>query len=64
MPTIRTQPPTLAHPTAVADGIKRFIQRSVSEADADGVVINLSGGIDSTVTATLAADALGSDRTP
>ncbi|GAB3023976.1 NAD+ synthase [Natronobiforma cellulositropha] len=39
-----------------------FIERSVAESDAEGVVVAMSGGIDSTVTAALAADALGSDR--
>jgi NAD+ synthase len=38
------------------------IERAVDDAEADGVVVGLSGGIDSTLTAFLAAEALGSDR--
>jgi len=44
-----------------ADGITAFIRDQVDAADADGAVIGLSGGIDSTTTAYLAADALGAD---
>lgn len=62
MPTFRTDPPALADPRAVADRLQGFIQRSVSSAGADGVVVNLSGGIDSSLSATLATRALGSDR--
>ena len=39
-----------------------FVQRTVAEAGADGVVVAMSGGIDSTLTAALATDALGGDR--
>jgi len=39
-----------------------FISSTVKNADAGGVVIGLSGGIDSAVSAALAAAALGSDR--
>jgi len=39
-----------------------FIRRVVEEAGAKGVVVGLSGGVDSTVTAYLAVKALGSDR--
>jgi NH3-dependent NAD+ synthetase len=39
-----------------------FIQRQVEVAGADGAVIGLSGGIDSTVTAYLTVEALGSRR--
>ncbi len=42
--------------------ITSFIRERVAAADADGVVINMSGGLDSTVTATLAVEALGPDR--
>ncbi|SFR89513.1 NAD+ synthase [Halomicrobium zhouii] len=38
------------------------IERAVDDAGADGVVVGLSGGIDSTLTAFLAAEALGGDR--
>jgi NAD+ synthase len=41
--------------------ITGFIKRKVSEANASGVVIGLSGGIDSAVTAKLCANALGND---
>lgn len=40
--------------------IVTFIQETVAESGAKGVVVNLSGGIDSTVAATLATEALGS----
>jgi len=39
-----------------------FIETTVDVADANGVVINLSGGLDSTVTAALAVEALGPER--
>lgn len=42
--------------------IKSFIQRKVDEAQADGIVIGISGGIDSAVTAHLCVEALGSRR--
>ena len=45
------------HETAVS-----FVQQTVADAGADGVVVAMSGGIDSTLTAALATDALGSDR--
>ncbi|MGM0605845.1 MAG: NAD+ synthase [Halobacteriota archaeon] len=38
-----------------------FIREIVDDADADGATLGLSGGIDSTVTAHLAVDALGAD---
>jgi NAD+ synthase len=44
---------------AVVAGIQSFIQETVDEAGADGAVIGLSGGIDSTTLATLAAETLG-----
>lgn len=54
-------PPQLADPAQVATQLEEAIQESVAAADAEGIVINLSGGIDSTVTATLAVRALGAD---
>lgn len=43
------------------DHIVEFIADIVDDAGADGAVIGLSGGIDSTATAYLAAEALGAD---
>jgi len=45
-----------------ADRIAQFIGRTVDEAQADGVVLGLSGGIDSAVVGALCVKALGSDR--
>ena len=59
---LATAPPRLADPAATADSLCQFIQTLVSTAGADGAVVNLSGGIDSTLTATLATRALGCDR--
>ncbi len=42
--------------------ITAFISRKVQEARAGGAVIGLSGGIDSALTAYLAAEALGADK--
>ena len=42
--------------------IEKFIQTRVEEAGADGVVIGLSGGIDSATTLSLAASALGNEK--
>ena len=47
---------------AERERIGAFLRRSVAEADAEGVVVNMSGGLDSTVTAALAVEALGPDR--
>ena len=41
------------------DGLRRFVRETVAEAGAKGVVIGLSGGIDSAVVTKLCADALG-----
>ncbi len=46
---------------AQTDHLLEFIRERVDAADADGVEIALSGGIDSTTTATLAVEALGAD---
>jgi len=46
----------------VEDDITRFIVTVVSEAKADGVLLGLSGGIDSSVVATLCVKALGKER--
>lgn len=45
-----------------ADEIRGFIRSYVETSGCDGVVIGLSGGIDSAVVAKLAVDALGADR--
>jgi NAD+ synthase len=42
--------------------VTTFIRETVSTAGKDGVVVAMSGGIDSTLTAVLATEALGSDR--
>jgi len=46
----------------VISQIKEFIKEKVEKAGADGVVLGLSGGVDSTVTAYLCKEALGSDK--
>jgi len=47
---------------AVVDRITEFIRKVVSEANADGVVVGLSGGVDSSTTAFLCVKALGKDK--
>ncbi|GAB6879794.1 NAD+ synthase [Halorubrum gandharaense] len=54
--------PSLADPDAERERIVRFLADRVDEAGADGLVVNMSGGLDSTVTAALAAEAVGPDR--
>ncbi|WP_096396025.1 NAD(+) synthase [Halorubrum trapanicum] len=44
------------------DRVRSFVADRVDAAGADGVVVNMSGGLDSTVTAALAVEALGADR--
>lgn len=44
------------------EAIHEFIRQKVEESQATGVVIGLSGGIDSAVTSRLCCDALGADR--
>ncbi len=39
-----------------------FIQAKVAEANTDGIIVGLSGGIDSTLAAYLACEALGRDK--
>jgi NAD+ synthase len=53
---------TLDAPDAQRDRIVDFIADRVREANADGVVVNMSGGLDSTVTAALATAALGPEH--
>jgi NAD+ synthase len=47
---------------ATRDHIVSFVQRVVDDANAEGAVIGLSGGIDSTTTAALAVEALGAEH--
>lgn len=56
------EPPRLETPEQRRRSLERFVQEIVEDASATGVVVNLSGGIDSSVTASLAVEALGSDR--
>ena len=49
-------------PVVERERVRTFVETSVAAADADGVVVNMSGGLDSTVTAALAVEALGADR--
>ncbi|MBP1921051.1 NAD+ synthase [Halorubrum alkaliphilum] len=49
-------------PGAEIDRIASFVRATVDAANANGVVINMSGGLDSTVTAAVAVEALGPDR--
>ncbi len=53
--------PTLNLPKT-AEEIYAFIQGMVKDAAAEGVVIGLSGGVDSSLTLALCAKALGSDK--
>ena len=53
---------TIEDADAEIDRIASFLRDAVADADADGVVINMSGGLDSTVTAALAVEALGPER--
>lgn len=47
---------------AIHDEITSFIVEAVATSGAEGVVVNLDGGVDSTLTATLAVESLGADR--
>ncbi|MDZ5809807.1 NAD(+) synthase [Halorubrum sp. AD140] len=49
-------------PSAERERVRSFVESTVAAASADGVVVNMSGGLDSTVTATLAVEALGAER--
>ncbi len=50
-------------PAHAEASIHQFLRAHVAEAKAEGVLIGLSGGIDSALCARLARDALGADRT-
>ncbi|WP_226011085.1 NAD+ synthase [Halomicrobium salinisoli] len=61
--TLRTEGFLDAEELAAArSGITSFVRERVDRAGADGVVVGLSGGVDSTLSAMLAVEALGSDR--
>lgn len=47
---------------ALGDAIERWIKQKVFEASATGVVVGLSGGLDSSVSAALCAEALGNEN--
>ena len=49
-------------PSDTLEIVSNFIRTRVSDANSNGVVLGLSGGIDSAVTLCLAVNALGSDR--
>lgn len=49
-------------PATVQSAVVAFLRNRVESAGRDGVVVAMSGGLDSTVTATLAVEALGPDR--
>ncbi|GIV21202.1 MAG: NH(3)-dependent NAD(+) synthetase [Armatimonadota bacterium] len=49
-------------PADVVDGLTAFIRQAVEDFRREGVVVGLSGGIDSSVVAVLAARALGAER--
>ncbi|MCW4032994.1 MAG: NAD+ synthase [Candidatus Bathyarchaeota archaeon] len=49
-------------PESINDKIENFIKKKVEEAKATGIVIGLSGGIDSTTVVSLCKSALGADR--
>ncbi|ELY92586.1 NAD+ synthetase [Natrialba hulunbeirensis JCM 10989] len=53
---------THSHLEAARSRIVDSIQQRVADAGAHGVVVAMSGGLDSTVTATLAVEALGPER--
>lgn len=57
--TFRTEESELE---ALRANILEFLRRTVADAGADGVVVCLSGGIDSSLTAHLCVEALGPDR--
>ncbi len=49
-------------PQEEKDKICKFIRERVEEAGADGVVVGMSGGVDSALTAALCVEALGPER--
>lgn len=59
--TAEPLPGFLSDTTAVRAECASFVRSTVAAADAEGVVIGLDGGLESTVAATVAVEALGSD---
>ena len=55
-------PVNVADPATEMERSVSFVRETVSSAGANGDVINMSGGLDSTVAAAIAVEALGSDR--
>jgi NAD+ synthase len=50
------------NPETTAEKIEQFVQKQVKSLNKDGVVIGLSGGLDSSVCASLCSKALGKDK--
>ncbi|MFC5279158.1 NAD+ synthase [Halorubrum rubrum] len=61
-PAAPTAPGDPIDPATELERVASFVRETVSSAGADGVVINMSGGLDSTVAAAIAVEALGPDR--
>lgn len=59
---VRMQRAMQIDPARVAEQIEEFIRRHVEEFQRDGVLLGMSGGIDSAVVASLAARALGPQK--
>ncbi len=62
IPTRRIENALRINPTAVERKLVAFIEKRVKGAGADGVVVGVSGGIDSSVVACVCAKALGSKK--
>ncbi|UIP01391.1 NAD+ synthase (plasmid) [Halobaculum sp. CBA1158] len=58
-PRFATDPEASA---AVADAVAGFVRERVAAAGAEGVVVNVSGGLDSSVACAVASEGLGPDR--
>lgn len=61
-PSRRIEKALRIKPAAVEQKLLAFIKRKVKEAKADGVVVGLSGGVDSSVVVCLCAKALGPNK--
>ncbi len=61
-PRKRANPPSKYSSKREIARVERFIRNYVKDAEANGVVLGISGGIDSAVVASLAAKALGPKR--